>query len=98
MSFRYRAIAISIGQSTFLNSLHKEAHKLVPEISVHDIITAGATKLSTLTSNDDMLRELRIVYARAVSSTLWLPVAVASAAALCACAMEWRRVTLDAEP
>lgn len=32
------------------------------------------------------------MYADAVTSTLWLPVGAASAAAFCACGMDWRRL------
>ena len=67
-------------------------------MSAHDIVTAGATKLSTLTTDDNILRQIQTVYAKAVTSTLWLPVAAASAAALCACGMEWRRVASKARP
>ncbi len=67
-------------------------------VSAHDVVTAGATKLSTLTTDANTLRQIQTVYAKAVTSTLWLPVAVASSAALCACGMEWRRVGLKAKP
>lgn len=70
----------------------------MPGISTHDVIAAGATKLRSLAQGDDhILRFLRIAYARAVANTLWLPVASASAAAICACGMEWRKITSKEE-
>ena len=56
------------------------------------IINTGATRLQALTTDPNILRQVQIVYADAVTSTLWLPVGAASAAALCACGMEWRRL------
>ncbi|KAL8923566.1 MAG: hypothetical protein Q9208_004513 [Pyrenodesmia sp. 3 TL-2023] len=87
------AIGVSVGQSTFLNGLLREIPKLVTGLTAHDIVTAGATNLEKLTTDRETLRRLQIVYAKAVVSTLWLPVAGASAAAICACGMEWKKVT-----
>ena len=90
----HRALAVSVSQSTFLNRLYRELPKLVPSIPTHDIIAAGATKLRSLARDDDhILRLLRTAYAKAVANTLWLPVASASAAAICACGMEWKKIT-----
>ena len=56
------------------------------------IVNTGATRLHALTTDPKLLRQVQIVYADAVTSTLWLPVGAASAAVLCACGMEWRRL------
>ncbi|KAL8650813.1 MAG: hypothetical protein Q9210_003611 [Variospora velana] len=87
------AIAVSVGQSTFLNGLLRETPRLVPNLTAYEIVTAGATNLQKLTTDRETLRQLQIVYAKAVVNTLWLPVAAASAATICACGMEWKKVT-----
>ncbi|KAI4118765.1 MAG: hypothetical protein LQ345_001225 [Seirophora villosa] len=54
---------------------------------------AGATNLQKLTTDRETLRQLQIVYAKALVNTLWLPIAAASAATIWACGMEWKKVT-----
>ncbi|KAL8811091.1 MAG: hypothetical protein Q9223_007605 [Gallowayella weberi] len=92
------AIGISVGQMTFLNGLLREIPRRVTGLSAHDIVTAGATNLEKLSTDLGTLRQLKIVYAKAVVNTLWLAVAAASAAAICACGMEWKRVKPKAGP
>ena len=61
-------------------------------LSAEVVVATGATRLHALTTDPNVLRQVQIIYADAVTSTLWLPVAAASAAALCVCGMEWRRL------
>ena len=97
LTFLHRAIGVSVGQSTFLNGLLREIPKLVTGLTTHDIVTAGATNLPKLTTDPETLRRLQIVYAKAVVNTLWLPVAAAAAAAICAGGMEWKKVVAKAD-
>ncbi|KAL8798109.1 MAG: hypothetical protein Q9182_006936 [Xanthomendoza sp. 2 TL-2023] len=92
------AIGVSVGQMTSLNGLLHEIPQRVTSLSAHDIVVAGAINLRKLSTNPGIVRQLKIVYAKAVVNTLWLPVAAASAAAICACGMEWNRVKPKANP
>ena len=57
-------------------------------LSAQEIVNAGATRLQTITTDRNTLSQIQIVYASAVTSTWWLPVAAACAATLSA-QVEW---------
>jgi len=92
-----RALAISVGQSIFVNSLQREVPQRTTAVSAQAVIYAGATNLTTLTDSATVLQMLRSAYAKAVTNTLRFSLAAACVAIPCALFMEWKNVTREAK-
>ncbi|MCJ1386956.1 hypothetical protein MMC17_010085 [Xylographa soralifera] len=87
------AIAISVGQSVFVNTLLKEIPENTLAVSAQTVIDAGAANLVSLAgSSPQVLEALRIAYAKAVDNTLVLSLSAACMALPFAFGMEFLNV------
>ncbi|KAI9879023.1 MAG: hypothetical protein M1830_009822 [Pleopsidium flavum] len=86
------AIAVSVGQSAFSNSLINEIQTRTPTIPPSSIIAAGVTNLESLIKDPTTLRAIRGAYSKAVTNTLIYALVAACLAIPFAFAMEWRNV------
>ncbi|MCJ1307359.1 hypothetical protein MMC25_001005 [Agyrium rufum] len=70
------AIAFTVGESIFINRLLDEVPKNIIALSPEQIITAGASNLSSLASSSATLSALRAPYVIAFSSTTYFSLAL----------------------
>lgn len=89
---RNRAIALTVGESIFVNSLLKEVPKYTSAVPAQLVVDVGATSLSSLTTVPSVLEALRTAYAKSFSNTMYFSLAIACLAVPTACAMEWLNV------
>lgn len=82
-------MGIAIAQNLFLNKLTKVIPFYTPEISPQAVVAVGATGVTKLARNPEILLALREAYAQAIRSTLILALAGACVAFPCAWGMEW---------
>ena len=87
---RYRAIAVPMGETIFLNVILTEAPKHTPDIPPHAIIAAGGTGLDSLAPNASILYALHELYSKAITRTFILATVTAAVALPFAMLMDWR--------
>jgi hypothetical protein len=85
------AIAISIAQNIFSNTLVKELPKYVPDLDPHAVIAAGATNVGKVVPKE-MLPGALEAYNKALTSAFLLPVAVGALSFLGSLLFEWKSV------
>ena len=85
------AIAISVAQTIFSNTLKQELARRVPQLNPQIILNAGATKLRAVTP-PELLGAVLAAYDTAVTSAYILPIAACAVAFVCSLAVEWRSV------
>jgi hypothetical protein len=85
------AVAISIAQNIFINSLAKEIPKYAPEVDPSVVINAGATYVRQAVPNE-YLQGVLEAYTRAITSAMALSIATACVAALVSFGMEWKSI------
>ena len=85
------AIAISIAQNIFSNTLISQIPKLTRNVDPAVIVGAGATNIRAVTPPEELPGVLE-AYNVAVASTFILPIACAGVACLCSLLFEWRSV------
>lgn len=85
------AIAISVAQNIFSNTLISQIPKLTRNIDPAIIIGAGATNIRAVTPPEELPGVLE-AYNVAVTSSFLLPLASAVVACLCSLLFEWRSV------
>ncbi|KAF2447530.1 MFS general substrate transporter [Karstenula rhodostoma CBS 690.94] len=85
------AIAISIAQNIFINSLTKEIPKYAPEVDPRIVINAGATYVRQAVPVE-YLQGVLEAYTKAITTALALSIATACVAALTSFGMEWKSI------
>jgi hypothetical protein len=85
------AIAISIAQNIFINSLATEIPKYAPEVDPSVVINAGATYVRQAVPVE-YLQGVLEAYTRAITSAMALSIATACVAALVSFGMEWKSI------
>jgi hypothetical protein len=85
------AMAISVAQNIFSNTLIKEIPRYTNNIDPAVIIGAGATNIRAVTPPEQLAGVLE-AYNIAVTRTFILPIACAGIAALCSLLFEWKSV------
>jgi hypothetical protein len=85
------AIFLFIAQSILLNILFPEMRDIDPALTKSEIISAGATGLKNLVS-EDQLRQTLIAYAKSIDGTFILATVMAAIAVFIACGVEWKSV------
>ena len=85
------AIAVSIAQNIFANTLKQELPKLVPGLDPNIIINAGATHVRDVATAEQLPGVLE-AYNRAVTTAFILAIASGGLAFLCSFAMEHKTI------
>lgn len=85
------AIAISIAQNIFINSLAKEIPKYAPQVDPRVVIGAGATYVRQVVPKE-YLEGVLEAYTKAITTALVLSIATACIAALASFGMEWKSI------
>ena len=85
------AVAISVAQNIFSNTLIQEIPKLTVGINPATIIAAGATHIREVTPKSQLAGVLQ-AYDLAVTRAFVLPIACASIAFMCSLLFEWKSV------
>lgn len=85
------AIAISIAQNIFINSLTREIPVYAPDMDPRVIIAAGATWVRTVTP-EYLLQGVLVAYTKAITSAFILAIATAGIAFCVSFGMEWKSV------
>jgi hypothetical protein len=85
------AVAISIAQNIFSNTLVKELPRYVPGLDPQAVIAAGATNLAKVVPND-LLQSALEAYNKALTTAFLLPVAVGVLSFLSSLLFEWKSV------
>lgn len=85
------AIAISIAQNIFSNTLVKELPLEVPEVDPYVIIAAGATHIREVVTAQQLPGTL-LAYNKAITTAFVLPVAVGGIAFISSLLFEWKSV------
>ncbi|KAF2656643.1 MFS general substrate transporter [Lophiostoma macrostomum CBS 122681] len=85
------AIAISIAQNIFVNSLAREIPKYAPGLDPRIVIEAGATYVRNVVPKD-LLPQVLEAYTKAITSAFALAIATAGLAFLVSFGMEWKSV------
>lgn len=85
------AIAISIAQNIFINSLAREIPKFAPQVDPRVVIGAGATYVRKVVP-PEFLRGVLEAYTRAITTAMVLSIATACLAALVSYGMEWKSI------
>ncbi|EWC47542.1 hypothetical protein DRE_03162 [Drechslerella stenobrocha 248] len=85
------AIAISITQNIFTNTLLKELPKLAPTVDADLVIKVGATAIRTITTAET-LPGVVLAYNRGITTAFILGIAVAGIAFFCSLGMEMKSV------
>jgi hypothetical protein len=85
------AIAISIAQNIFSNTLVKEIPLYVPDLDPYAVVQAGATHLRAAVSPQQLPGAL-LAYNKAVTTAFVLPVATAGLGFLSSLLFEWKSV------
>lgn len=88
----YRAIAIPIGETIFVNSLLTQVPKNTQAVSPQAVVDAGATNLNKISASPTVLYALQLSYSTAVTNTLYLAIASVALALFFACGMEWKNI------
>ena len=91
------AIAVSIGQNMLLNNLKTSILSHTSEISVKQVINAGAGGLKTIAPNMAVLQDLREAYAEALRGTFVLALVGTCLALPFAAGMQWLNIKRVAE-
>ncbi|KAL1607653.1 hypothetical protein SLS60_002588 [Paraconiothyrium brasiliense] len=85
------AIAISIAQNIFINSLAKEIPRYAPEVDPRTVINAGATYVRMVVPVEYLASVLE-AYTKAITTAMALSIAAACVAALVSYGMEWKSI------
>ena len=85
------AISISVAQNIFSNGLTTNVPKYAPQVSVYDVIHAGATRLREVIGAGSLPGVL-LAYMVALQQTFVIPIVVGGIATVCACCIEWESV------
>ncbi|KAF2018695.1 MFS transporter [Aaosphaeria arxii CBS 175.79] len=85
------AIAISIAQNIFVNSLSREIPKHVPGLDPRIVIGAGATYVRNVVPAE-LLEGVLVAYTKAITSAFILAIATAGMAFAVSLGMEWKSV------
>jgi len=85
------AIAISIAQNIFINSLAKEIPKYAPAVDPRIVINAGATYVRHVVPIE-YLSGVLVAYTTAITTAMILSVATGALACLVSFGMEWKSV------
>ena len=85
-------MALTVGESIFVNSLYKEVPRQTSAIPAQRVIDVGASGLHLLTKSPAVLAALRKAYSASVSKTMYFSLAVAGVALMVAFGMEWLNV------
>jgi hypothetical protein len=85
------ALFISVGQSVFQNKLFPQMQAIDPSLTAEEIIKAGATGLKALVSKDQ-LPDVLVAYAKSLSATFLVAVAMSALAVVMACFVEWKSI------
>jgi hypothetical protein len=85
------AIAISIAQNIFVNSLAREIPKYAPGLDPSIVINAGATYVKNVVPAN-LLPQVLEAYTKAITSAFALSIATAGLAFLMSFGMEWKSV------
>jgi hypothetical protein len=85
------AIAISIAQNIFTNTLVKELPLLVPDVKPLVIIAAGATHIREVVTPQQLPGTL-LSYNKAITTAFILPIAVGGLAFLSSLLFEWKSI------
>lgn len=86
------ALATSIAEAIFSNTLRHELTRQVPQIDPNLIINAGATRLREVVTPPALLPAVLRVYDTAVTRAFLLSIAAGGLAFLSSLGMEWRSV------
>jgi hypothetical protein len=87
------ALSLCIAQTIFANKLEYEVHHHVREVSVEQVLAAGAYKLSELSGGSPLVLEsLRRAYKNALRDVFFFALAAAGAALLASLWMENRNL------
>jgi hypothetical protein len=87
------ALSLCIAQTIFANKLEYEIRHHVPEVSVEQVLAAGAYKLSELSEGSPLvLDSLRRAYKNALRDVFFFALAAAGAALLASLWMENRNL------
>jgi hypothetical protein len=85
------AIAISIAQNIFSNTLVKEIPKFVPGLDPYIVIQAGATHVRETVTKEQLPGTL-LAYNKALTTAFILPIAVGGIAFFSSLLFEWRSI------
>ncbi|KAF1975040.1 MFS general substrate transporter, partial [Bimuria novae-zelandiae CBS 107.79] len=85
------AIAISIAQNIFINSLAQEIPKYAPGIDPRIVINAGATYVRMVVPVE-YLAGVLVAYTKAITTAMVLSIATAVIATLASFGMEWKSI------
>jgi len=87
------AIFLAISQSIFVMRLISALHTYAPNLNAINVVTAGATGLKTIVEMEDAgeegLRQGKLAYNEAITSTFYLMAAGAAVAFLCGLGIQW---------
>ena len=82
---------LAVGQAVLLNNLLPQMQALNPNLTISDLLRAGAIELKQLVTNADV-SEVLLAYARSLNAAFHVAVAMAVAAVLMAFGVEWKSV------
>jgi len=85
------AIFLFIAQSILDNILLSRMNDIDPNLTKSQIISAGATGLTSLISGDQLQQTL-VAYAKGVDATFIMATVMAGLAVFAACGVEWKSV------
>ena len=86
-----RCTFLAVGQTVLLNNLLPQMQALNPNLTISDLLRAGAIELKQLVTNADV-SEVLLAYARSLNAAFHVAVAMAVAAVLMAFGVEWKSV------
>ena len=84
----FGAIFVSVAQNVFQNELRIDTDAVLPGFDTSLLITAGATKISSVVKPQDLLLVIS-AYSKALTQTFYITIAVASLSIIGALGTEW---------
>lgn len=85
------AIAVSIAQNIFTNTLIKQLPILAPGVNVAKVVMYGASRVQDA-APPNLIPGVRAAYDKAVTTAFIMPIAVSGLAFLASLMMEWKSV------